>query len=109
MGGMPPLGYDVKDRKLVVNEDEARTVERLTPTHAVKKGTRLTVHEVASEELVSPAYVYSILRLSSLAPDIVVAIVNGRNPLQLTAEKLMRLSPHLPIGWTEQCKLLGLS
>ena len=24
MGGMPPLGYDVKDRKLVVNEDEAR-------------------------------------------------------------------------------------
>ncbi len=26
MGGLPPLGYDVKDRKLVVNEEEARTV-----------------------------------------------------------------------------------
>jgi site-specific DNA recombinase len=26
MGGMPPLGYDVKNRKLVVNDDEARTV-----------------------------------------------------------------------------------
>src|SRR5213082_2710659 len=26
MGGMPPLGYDVKDRELVVNGDEARTV-----------------------------------------------------------------------------------
>jgi site-specific DNA recombinase len=26
MGGMPPLGYDVKDRKLMVNIDEARTV-----------------------------------------------------------------------------------
>ena len=25
MGGMPPLGYDVKDRKLVINNDEART------------------------------------------------------------------------------------
>ncbi|MEE8202936.1 MAG: recombinase family protein [Alphaproteobacteria bacterium] len=26
MGGLPPLGYDVKDRKLVVNEREAETV-----------------------------------------------------------------------------------
>ncbi len=26
MGGMPPLGYDAQNRKLVVNEDEARTV-----------------------------------------------------------------------------------
>ena len=26
IGGMPPLGYDVKDRKLVVNDVEARTV-----------------------------------------------------------------------------------
>jgi site-specific DNA recombinase len=26
MGGLPPLGYDVEDRKLVVNEEEARTV-----------------------------------------------------------------------------------
>ena len=26
MGGMPPLGYDVKNRKLIVNDNEARTV-----------------------------------------------------------------------------------
>lgn len=26
MGGLPSLGYDVKDRKLVVNEEEAQTV-----------------------------------------------------------------------------------
>ncbi len=26
MGGLPPLGYDVQDRKLVVNEEEAKTV-----------------------------------------------------------------------------------
>ena len=69
----------------------------------------LTVHDVAREEHVSAAYIYSILRLSSLAPDIVSAIVNGRNPPQLTAKKLMRLSPHLPIDWTEQRKLLGFS
>jgi site-specific DNA recombinase len=26
MGGLPPLGYDVENRKLVINEEEARTV-----------------------------------------------------------------------------------
>src|SRR5690606_34785713 len=26
MGGMPPLGYDVRDRRLVINEEEARLV-----------------------------------------------------------------------------------
>ncbi len=29
MGGMPPLGYDVKDRGLVINPDEAETVRTL--------------------------------------------------------------------------------
>src|SRR5947209_15753295 len=29
MGGFVPLGYDVKDRKLVVNEEEAATVRRI--------------------------------------------------------------------------------
>jgi hypothetical protein len=69
----------------------------------------LTVHDVAREEHVSAAYVYSVLRLAALAPEIVTAIVNGRNPPQLTAKKLMRLSPHLPIDWAEQRKLLGFS
>ena len=26
MGGLPPLGYDVRDRKLVVNQEEAKTL-----------------------------------------------------------------------------------
>ena len=31
MGGLPPLGYDVKDRKLIVNEEEAETVRPYLP------------------------------------------------------------------------------
>lgn len=67
------------------------------------------MHDIASQERVTGAYVYSLLRLPSLAPDIVTAIINGRNPPQLTAKKLMRLSPQLPIDWVEQRELLGFS
>ena len=34
MGGLPPLGYDVKDRKLVVNETEAETVRHIFRRYA---------------------------------------------------------------------------
>src|SRR4030088_1800421 len=40
MGGMPPLGYDVKDRKLVVNKDEARTVVDIFRRYLALKSVR---------------------------------------------------------------------
>ena len=67
----------------------------------------LTLHAIASQEHVTPGYVSRLLRLSSLAPDIITAIVIGKNPPQLTAKKLMRLALEIPVGWTAQRKLLG--
>ena len=40
MGGPPPLGYDIKDKKLVVNEPEARTVRRLFEAYLSLGSTR---------------------------------------------------------------------
>jgi site-specific DNA recombinase len=67
----------------------------------------LTVNDVAREEKVSSAHLYTILRLAWLAPDIIAAIVNGQRPPQLTAKTLLRLTPRLPVDWAEQRKLLG--
>ena len=71
------------------------------------QNAELTVHDIAHAEGVSSAYVYSLLRLPWLAPDITTAIVNGLNPPQLTAKKLMRLTGQLPVDWAEQRQLLG--
>ncbi|MEP0324707.1 hypothetical protein [Bauldia litoralis] len=49
------------------------------------------------------------MRLPWLAPDITDAIVNGRQPPRLTAQKLIRLSALLPIQWPEQRQLLGFA
>ncbi|MGZ5917423.1 MAG: recombinase family protein [Methyloceanibacter sp.] len=77
--------------------------ERLT------QSTDLPLHGIANQERVTPGYISRLLRLPFLAPDIITAIVNGKNPPQLTAKNLMRLALQIPIDWTEQRKLLGFS
>lgn len=47
-------------------------------------------------------------RLYTLAPDIVSAIVEGRQPRSLSARKLLR-TPELPMDWREQRTVLGFS
>jgi hypothetical protein len=44
-----------------------------------------------------------VLRLTLLAPDIVEAILAGRQPAETTLAVLMR---PFPVGWTEQRKIL---
>jgi hypothetical protein len=54
------------------------------------------------------SYVCRVIRLAFLAPDITEAILAGRQPRGLTAERLVR-SSRLPIRWQEQRKLLGFT
>jgi len=44
----------------------------------------------------------SPIRLSYLAPDIVRALLEGRQPIELTPTRLLRLSKDLPHDWSEQ-------
>ena len=48
MGGMPPLGYDVKDRMLVVNNDEARIVVDIYRRYLAIKSVRDLKEELAA-------------------------------------------------------------
>jgi DNA invertase Pin-like site-specific DNA recombinase len=49
MGGWAPLGYDVKDRKLVVNDTEAATVRRIFERFAKCRSALTVVRELAAE------------------------------------------------------------
>jgi site-specific DNA recombinase len=62
--------------------------------------------QLAEREGVSPSYFTRVLRLSYLAPDIIRAILDGRQPRDLTADKLLAHS-RLPLGWHEQRTALG--
>src|SRR5665648_1054101 len=47
MGGMPPLGYDVKNRKLIVNDDEARIVVEIYRRYLALKSVHALRDELA--------------------------------------------------------------
>ena len=57
---------------------------------------------------VSSPYFTRLVRLSYLAPDITEAILDGRQPSHLTADKLLAHS-RLPLAWHEQRIGLGFT
>jgi hypothetical protein len=59
---------------------------------------------VAQFANVDQRYAGRILQFAFLAPDIVEAILEGRQPADLTVKKLLR---GFPLSWGEQRKRLG--
>ena len=53
MGGVPPLGYDVRHRSLVVNETEAATVKLIYKRYLKLRSVRLLKHELDRRGMVS--------------------------------------------------------
>jgi DNA invertase Pin-like site-specific DNA recombinase len=56
----------------------------------------------------SRAHLQQLLRISWLAPDIISAIADGRQPAPLTGRRLLRAT-NIPLAWSEQRKLFGFA
>ena len=65
----------------------------------LENGTYATIAEIAAAEKINESYVGRVLRLTLLAPDIVEAVLNGRQPANLQLDRLLR---RFPVGWKEQ-------
>jgi site-specific DNA recombinase len=59
-----------------------------------------------SDNPVERSHIVRLARLRILAPDITATILEGRQPVELTARSLLRCS-ELPIGWDDQRRALG--
>jgi len=73
---------------------------------ALTQGEGIAFAALAQREGVSRSYFTRLVRLSYLAPDITQAILDGRQPRDLTPEKLLEHS-RLPLAWHDQRIVLG--
>ncbi len=91
---------------------DARLISVLGKAHEwfgrLTSGKAKSIGDIAATEGISNTHVTRIIYRAFLAPDIVRAILEGRQPASLTLESLKKYQP-LPIDWDEQRKLLGFT
>ncbi|WP_281017528.1 MULTISPECIES: recombinase family protein [unclassified Minwuia] len=89
------------DPKLVQLVADAHRWNRM-----LAEGTVASLRELSDREQLDRSDIGRILNLAYLAPDIVEAILDGRQPVGLTVRKLRRMS-ELPLDWEAQRRMLG--
>ena len=68
-------------------------------------GRARSLQELAKRDGISRRYIRRLVGLAFLSPQLVDVILQGRQPVELTATRLTELD--LPPDWTEQHKLLA--
>ena len=105
-------------RKMVVTPDGAPWAPRPRADNAIVKalarafrwrkmldvGVHATTENLARAKGVHATYVSRVLRLTLLAPEIVEAILDGRQPAELQLNDLLET---FPLDWERQCNALG--
>jgi hypothetical protein len=68
-------------------------------------GRARSLHELATREGITRRYIRRLVYLAFLCPQLVEAILQGRQPIALTATRLTELD--LPLDWSKQHRLLA--
>jgi hypothetical protein len=71
----------------------------------IESGQAKSITDLAEQEAVTVAYVCRLLPLTCLAPDIVEAILDGRQPKGLRLAEMLRNGP---VAWQEQLRAYAL-
>lgn len=87
---------------------DSTMVKALARAHRWKRllesGRFGSVAELAEAEKINQSYMCRVLRLTLLAPDMVEAILDGRQPAEMTLAVLMK---PFPVEWREQAQELS--
>lgn len=90
------------DRRLIELVAETRGAAKLLAAHPNQ-----SLSSIARQHGKCRTRLGKLIELSCLAPDIVAAIVEGKQPKSLTVQRLVNTK--LPLAWSEQRQALGFS
>ena len=107
----------VEAKLIVGDEQQPRTVDpilisTIAKAHAwfreISSGSKSSINDIALDGGPAANEISRLLSLAFLAPDIVEAIMAGRQPFELTTKRLKRFES-LPLDWERQRKVLGFA
>ncbi|QGN55449.1 recombinase family protein [Novosphingobium sp. Gsoil 351] len=101
-GPLAATGFRHRDPNLVRLVAEVHAARELVIANAGK-----SISAIARDARCDRVRLNRVLALACLAPDIVTAILEGRQPIGLSSTLLMRTD--LPLDWAEQRVLLGFA
>ena len=90
----------MRDERLIALIAESRTI-----IAQIIESPDKSIPALAAEQGRCRVRMMKVAKLGCLAPEIVTAIIEGRQPLKLTPSKL--LAAELPLAWAEQKRALG--
>ena len=103
INGIGPQTHDMKPDPSLI-----KLIAKAHRLHEILMTENIGIGDLAESEGVHHSYVSRLIRLAFPSPEITVAILDGRQPLSLTAAKLMQVS-RLPLEWRAQKQALGFS
>lgn len=100
----------IDDIKSTAFQQDLVMIKTIALAHVWSKellsGKYKSMTEIAMNHGVSPSYVKKFMPLAFLSPSLVETILEGRQPADLTTQKLIR-GIDLPLDWREQRQVLG--
>jgi hypothetical protein len=84
---------------------DLRAQQRRAWFEELATGRARSLQELAERDGITRRYVRRLVDLAFLSPELVEAILQGRQPVELTATRLIELD--LPLDWTDQRSLFA--
>jgi hypothetical protein len=100
----------VLDQQQSASGPDANLVKALRRGHEwfgrLLRGQGIGIGDIAHAEQLDRSYVTRLICLVFLAPEMTKAILEGRQPTELTAKRLVRSVLNLPLPWRDQIDIL---